>query len=89
MDPVRSGSREIRLVAFTEYSNPIVPADDIMLLKMGNLYIQYNRAQSYNIETPDAYKDRVTIVEASEYDGKSNMVAALTTGERYIHILKY
>ena len=83
---MQSGSpSEVRLVAFTEYSNPEVPIDDVMLLKVGNLYIQFNRAQTYNSETPEAYKDRVTIVEADEYGGNSNMVAALASGEHYLY----
>lgn len=83
---MQSGSpSEVRLVAFTEYSNPEVPIDDVMLLKVGNLYIQFNRAQTYNSETPEEYKDRVTIVEADEYGGNSNMVAALASGEHYLY----
>ena len=70
-----------RIVSFVEYSNPTLLSDDLVLLKCGNLFIQYNRAKGYNIDTSE--RDRVTISEGLVDGALSKRVASLSAGERY------
>lgn len=57
--------------------------DDVVLIKVGNLYIQYNKAKGYNMDAD--MPDLVTITEATSFDDVSDRLAALAEGERYAY----
>jgi hypothetical protein len=78
-----SGIIQKRIVSFVEYSNPGMLHDDVVLLKCGTLFIQYNRAKGYNIDSSEP--DRVTISEGLLDGAPSKRVASLGNGEKYIH----
>lgn len=61
------------------------PTDDfVVVLKMGDLYLQYNRAKSYNRDTP--VPDVVTIVQADSDDDVSLLAATnLTKGTSFTY----
>jgi hypothetical protein len=77
---------EKRLVSFVHYSDvdQDMFADDVVLIRIGNLYVQYNRAKRYNIgaEMPNT----VTITHAVSNDAVSDRLAALSSGEKFVYI---
>lgn len=70
-----------RLVGFVDYGNAAMLEHDVVLIRSGPLFLQYNRAKDYNIDNPVA--DRVTITEAYSDDSFSYSLAALAQGESY------
>jgi Gametolysin peptidase M11 len=80
--PLQSNcSIHFRIVSFVEYGNEAMQLDDVVLLRVGSLYIQYNRAKGYNVDAPEA--NRVTVTEGFVDGGLSVRVASLTAGEHY------
>jgi hypothetical protein len=73
-----------RLVAFVDYLNQDLQEDDAVLLRVGNMYIQYNRAKGYNAES-NANQDEVTITEAEGSGQVSYALAGLSVGESYAY----
>jgi hypothetical protein len=72
-----------RLVAFVDYSK-IQNGDGVVLMQIGQtIFLQYNRAKDYNIDTISSAKDRVTVVEAASDTDISNYLAGLKSGEYY------
>ena len=76
-----NGITQKRIVSFVEYSHPHLRHDDLVLMKCGTLFIQYNRAKGYNIDSSEA--DRVTISEGFVDGALSTRVASLGSGESY------
>jgi hypothetical protein len=68
-------------VSFVDYGNSALRTDDVVLLRVGNLYIQYNRAKGYNIDT--ASPDTVTITHALGDNEVSTALAALKPLESF------
>lgn len=64
-----------RLFAFVDYNN--TPSDGHVLIKYGKLYIQWNRAKSFNYETR-AYRNYVTIVHNVASNARSHMVGSVS-----------
>lgn len=85
MNPASGGAVSVRLVAFVDYGNENLQDDDVILLRVGNLYLQYNRAKGYNIDTPNSYADHVTITKANSNADVSTLVGSITTGRSYIY----
>jgi hypothetical protein len=73
-----------RLVAFVDYLNQDLKEDDAVLIRVGNMYIQYNRAKGYNAES-NANQNEVTITEAEGNGEVSYALAGLTVGESYAY----
>ena len=71
-----------RLVSFVEYGNEALESSDFVLLRAGSLYIQYNRAKGYNVDTSLA--DHVTVTEGFEDGSISVRVAALAEGQHCV-----
>jgi Gametolysin peptidase M11 len=70
----------IRLTAFVDYE--IAARNEPVLVKVANnLFLQYNRAKSFNSETP-MYPDRVTVTRM-RLDGRSENMAGLAKGESF------
>lgn len=64
-----------RLVAFVDYN--VTSPDDVVLIQVGNLYLQYNRARDFNEGTRE-YANRVVIVsDPPTGSSASNLEAAL------------
>jgi hypothetical protein len=80
---LQGGIIQKRIVSFVEYSNPYLLHDDLILLKCGMLFLQYNRAKSYNVDASES--DRVTISEGIADGAPSKRVASLGMGEKYNH----
>jgi hypothetical protein len=86
VDPALKGSAiGGRLVSFVDYGDSHLTSHDVVLVKAGNLYIQYNRAKGYNVDTPEPYIDRVVITEATGDLEISWWKAALVTGDEYVY----
>ncbi|GKY98308.1 hypothetical protein MPSEU_000788400 [Mayamaea pseudoterrestris] len=73
------------LVSFVDYGDSEMQTNDVVLMRAGNLYMHYNRAKGYNVDTPSAYKDRVVIAESTGDLELSNFVAALAKGQSYFY----
>jgi hypothetical protein len=79
-----NGPVEKRLVSFVHYSDDIAMYDDdVVLIRVGNLYIQYNRAKMYNVDAD--VPNTVTITYAKSNDDVSDRVAALAEGELFLY----
>jgi hypothetical protein len=81
--PWRSPPIEKRLVSFVHYSSDALSDDDVVLIRIGNLYLQYNRAKLYNVDTD--LPDTVTITYAASEEDASDRLAALSDGERWAY----
>ena len=81
VDLSSEGSVYKRLVAFVDYGDESLHHDDLVLIRVGNLYIQYNRAKGYNINSEKP--NTVTITKAESDNDVSDSVAALLAGESY------
>ena len=81
-----NGPVEKRLVSFVHYSDSVdqMLDDDIVLIRIGNLYVQYNRAKSYNINTD--MPNKVTITHAIADDDVSERLTALSVGETFEYL---
>lgn len=90
-NPTQTGHAfQQRLVSFVDYNNnpsdDIFEEDDMVLLNLANnLYIQYNAAKGYNLETPYPYKNKVMITQANGHRSDSKHLAALSAGQSYSH----
>jgi hypothetical protein len=73
-----------RLVAFVDYLNQDLKEDDAVLVRVGKMYVQYNRAKGYNSDS-NAYQDEVTITEAEGSGQVSYALAGLSVGESYAY----
>lgn len=62
-------------MSFVEYSNIDLERDDVVLLKLGDAYIQYNRAKAYNEHTD--LPNTVTITESRNGTASERLVALL------------
>lgn len=59
---IRNNSWEGGLVAFVDYNR--TPKGDVVIIRVGNLYAQYNRARDFNKGSRE-YRNRVVIVSVS------------------------
>jgi hypothetical protein len=81
IDPSK-GPVEKRLVSFVHYSDDeAMSSDDVVLIRIGNLYLQYNRAKLYNIDAD--LPNTVTITYSASDEVVSDRLAALSDGELF------
>lgn len=73
------GPTLIKISAFVDH-DLAVPGKDIIVLKVGNFYMQYNRAKGINQDTFE-YKDTLVITQESKSGGATSFVAALDENE--------
>jgi hypothetical protein len=79
-----NGPVERRLVSFVHYSDDDqMYDDDVVLIRVGNLYIQYNRAKRYNIDAD--MPDTVTITHAVTDEDVSDRLSVLSHGEKFAY----
>ena len=71
-----------RMVSFVHYSHAELQDDDVVLLRVGNLYINFNLAEDYNQDTD--VPNTVTVTEADSDESLSFRRAALSRGESFI-----
>ena len=68
-----------RLLAFTDAGG--AASGDVVIVQFGDLYIQYNRAESFNIQVKEK-KDQLVIIRANP-DSTSESMAGLSAGSVY------
>jgi hypothetical protein len=81
VDPSLSGPWRGNLVAFVDVGkieNLKLNSKNVVVIKVGDLYIVYNRAKDYNDEVQEA-RDKVSIVQADGPNSDSFRLAALDT----------
>jgi len=76
---------EQRLIAFVHASDERLAENDVVLIKIGDWYLQYNRAKLYNVDTEE--KDTVTITHAPSDGALSIRKASLTVGQTYFEVV--
>ncbi|CAB9499848.1 glutathione Stransferase [Seminavis robusta] len=79
IDPIVESSRLFRLVTFVDYDKPMHQSD-VVLIRVGNYYVQYNRAKGINIDT-GMNADTVTITYARDHVSDSEAIAGLASGQ--------
>jgi len=72
---------EQRLVSFVHYGDSNLLPDDVVLIKVGDWHLQYNRAKLYNVDTEE--EDSVTVTIASSDSVVSELSATLRAGQLY------
>ena len=82
-DPLTSGPKVVDLAAFADYSKPGSVSKNVLINLADNLYLQYNRAKSFNADTGEM-PDQVTVVTNIQ-EGGSQLMAGLPAGQVYAH----
>ena len=75
-----------RLLNFVDYNISdyrCLAENDAVLVKAGNLYLQYNHARGYNVDVSSP--NTVTITEAASDNVVSNALEALSSGEAFTY----
>lgn len=85
VNPAIQGAVGGRLASFVDYGNPDLLDSDVVLVRVGNLYVQYNRAKGYNIGSPASYRDRVIITEAAHNLEISVFQAGIAKGQSFVY----
>jgi hypothetical protein len=81
VDPFLQDYTFVRLVAFVDYGKSALRPADVVLIRVDDLFIQYNRAKDYNAETDEA--NSVTVTRFISDVEATSAVAALSGGEQY------
>lgn len=76
---------EQRLVAFIHASDDRLADSDVVLIKIGDWFLQFNRAKLYNIDTEE--KDAVTITHSPSLSALSIRKASLAVGQSYAEVI--
>lgn len=79
VDPTLDSSRLFRLVTFVDYDKSM-RTNDVVLIRVGSYFIQYNRAKGINIDT-GMNADTVTVTYAKDAASDSQAVAGLIAGQ--------
>jgi Gametolysin peptidase M11 len=79
VDPTWESSRLLRLVTFVDYDKPM-NTNDVVLIRVGSYFIQYNRAKGINIDT-GMNADTVTVTYAEDAVSDSQAIAGLSAGQ--------
>jgi hypothetical protein len=65
-----------------DYGKQDLEDDDVVLVRVGNLYVHFNRAKSYNVDS-NGNQDQVTLTESEGEGELSNSLGGLSSGESY------
>lgn len=69
-------------MSFVHYSDDeTMSSDDVVLIRIGNLYLQYNRAKLYNSDADQP--NTVTVTHSASDEDVSDRLAALSDGELF------
>ena len=68
-----------RLVTFVDYKKDLEP-NDVVLIKVGPYYLQYNRAKGMNVDT-GLFADQVSITHAKDAQSDSTSIGGLGAGQ--------
>ena len=84
VNPKTNGAWVGNLVTFVDYPLASQVANSVVLINVGDLYIQLNSAKKFNIQTM-AQANKVTIVQANSIRPFSYMLAGLGAGQSYTY----
>lgn len=73
----------LKMVGFVDYSSPNFNTNDVVLIKVENVVLQYNIARGYNIDTEKP--NRVTVSYARTGTAVSSRLADLGGGDSYVY----
>jgi hypothetical protein len=81
---ITSFSKLINVAAFIDYSVMIEEdenndSDEYVIVRIGDVYLQYNFAKDYNRDTPELNADKLTIVRKTDYG--TDLLAGLGVGD--------
>lgn len=71
-----------RLVTFVDYKKDL-ELDDVVLIRVGPYFIQYNRAKGINVDT-GMHADQVSITKAQDAEADSEAIIGLGAGQKAI-----
>jgi len=86
VDPQMSEHTYRRLLGFVDYnisSHGCLKEIDAVIVRAGDLYLQYNQAKGYNVDV--RYPNTVTITEADRESVVSDALAVLEAGDVYTY----
>lgn len=86
VDPQQQQHTYRRLLGFVDYNisyHECLGESDAVIVRAGELYLQYNQAKGYNVDV--RYPNTVTITEADRESVVSDALAALEAGEFYAY----
>jgi hypothetical protein len=72
---INNGAWIGNIAAFTQYDK--VRPEDFIIVNVGDIYLQYNRADKFNIFTGD-YPNQITIVKGTSPDERSNLLGSVS-----------
>lgn len=83
VDPATNGAWSGKLVSFVDYPKASTLNDAYVLIVVGQLYIQYNLAESFNFQVFEQ-ANKVTIVAATSSTSKSNLLGGFSAGQTFM-----
>jgi len=78
-DPYMTSPILTRLVTFVDYKNPLLDFNDVVLIRVGQYFLQYNRAKGINVDTA-MFKDQVSITYARDHESDSEAMGGASVG---------
>jgi len=81
IDPALAEPVLDRLVTFVDYAKLGTGGDDVVLMRVGPYYIQYNRAKGINVDT-GMHANQVSITYAKDNFSDSEAVIGLSAGQK-------
>jgi hypothetical protein len=87
LDPTSSfdgGPIGAYLASFVDYRNPNLDDSAVVLIRIGNLFLQFNEGKGYNVDTPAEARDKVIIAEAAGPGEVSQLLKGIAVGQAYV-----
>lgn len=87
LDPtssLHSGPIGAYLASFVDYRNPNLDDSAVVLIRIGNLFLQLNEGKGYNVDTPAEARDRVIVAEAAGPGEVSQLLKGIAVGQAFV-----
>lgn len=84
--PEMTGPVGAYLASFVDYSHPSLDANAVVLIRVGDLFLQYSEGKGYNVDTPTVARDRVLIAQADGPSEVSQLIGGVAVGEYYSYV---
>jgi hypothetical protein len=85
LNPATQGPVGVNLVTFVDYGNPNMAQEDVVLIRIGSLFVQYSKAKGYNQDLSFEYQDKVIVTQALGDEEISDLKAVLSKGESFVY----
>jgi Gametolysin peptidase M11 len=72
------------LASFVDYRNSDLDDSAVVLIRIGNLFLQFNEGKGYNVDTPTEARDRVIVAEAAGPGEVSQLLKGIAVGQAFV-----